>query len=97
MQKIKSFGGWARESDVVLECIDPTVLPSPGGWQLFGWMTPGGAQYNVTRRKATNGICYPQYSLNVHISIEIEIDIVYNMSRQAGPVAVSRATLLRHT
>jgi hypothetical protein len=28
---------------------------------------------------------------------EIEIEIVYNMSRQTGPVVVSRATLLRHT
>jgi hypothetical protein len=36
MQKIKFFGGWARESDVVLDYIDPTVLPSPGAWQLFG-------------------------------------------------------------
>jgi hypothetical protein len=27
----------------------------------------------------------------------IEIEIVYNMSRQTGPAAVSRATLLRHT
>jgi hypothetical protein len=27
----------------------------------------------------------------------IEIEIVYNMSRQNGPSAVSRATLLRHT
>jgi hypothetical protein len=27
MQKIKFFGGWARESDVVLDYIDPTVLP----------------------------------------------------------------------
>jgi hypothetical protein len=28
--------------------------------------------------------------------IEIEIEIVYNMSRQTDPSAVSRATLLRH-
>jgi hypothetical protein len=31
------------------------------------------------------------------LGIEIEIEIVYNMSRQIGPAAVSRATLLRHT
>jgi hypothetical protein len=36
MQKIKFFGGWARELDVVLNYIDPIVLPSPGAWQLFG-------------------------------------------------------------
>jgi hypothetical protein len=29
MQNIKFFGGWARESDVVRDYIDPTVLPSP--------------------------------------------------------------------
>jgi hypothetical protein len=29
-------------------------------------------------------------------SLEIEIEIVYNMCRQIGPTAVSRATLLRH-
>jgi hypothetical protein len=28
--------GWARESDVVLDYIDLTVLPCPGAWQLFG-------------------------------------------------------------
>jgi hypothetical protein len=32
MQNIKFFGGWARESDVVLDYIDPTMLPSPGAW-----------------------------------------------------------------
>jgi hypothetical protein len=50
MQKIiKFFGGWARELDVVLDYIDPTVLPCPGAWRLFGWMTHGGAPPNVTR------------------------------------------------
>ena len=68
MQKIKFFGGWARESDVVLDYIDPTVLPCPGAWQLFGWMTPGGPPPNVTRQSATDGISEPQHSLNGHIS-----------------------------
>jgi hypothetical protein len=36
MQKINFFGGWTRESDVVLDYINPTVLPCPGAWQLFG-------------------------------------------------------------
>eukprot|EP00873_Tetraselmis_striata_P014674 jgi/Tetstr1/434938/TSEL_023934.t1 len=40
MQKIKYFGGWAMESSVVLDYIDPIVLPCPAAWQLFGWMTP---------------------------------------------------------
>jgi hypothetical protein len=48
MQKIKFFGGWARESDVVLDCIDPRVLPCSGAWQLFGWMTHGGATQRHT-------------------------------------------------
>jgi hypothetical protein len=38
MQKIEFFGGWAREADVVLDFIDPTMLPSPGALQLCGWM-----------------------------------------------------------
>jgi hypothetical protein len=36
MQKIKFLGNWARESEVVLDFIDPTLLLSPGAWQLFG-------------------------------------------------------------
>jgi hypothetical protein len=72
MQKIKFFGGWARESDLVLDYIDPTVLPYSGAWQLFDLMTPGGAPPNVTRQSATNGISEPQYSLNGHIgNIEV--------------------------
>jgi hypothetical protein len=67
MQKIKFFGGWARESDVVLDYIDPRVLPCPGAWQLFGWMTLGGAPLNVTRQSATGGISEPQHSLNGHV------------------------------
>jgi hypothetical protein len=64
MQKIKFFGGWARKSDVVLDYIDPTILPSPGAWQLLGWMALGGAPANVTRQSATNGISEPQHILN---------------------------------
>jgi len=64
MQKIKFFGGWARESDVVLDYIDPTVLPCPGAWQLFGWMTPGGPPPNVTRQSATDGISTEELSTN---------------------------------
>jgi hypothetical protein len=72
MQKIKFFGGWARESDVVLDYIDPTVLSCPGAWQLFGWMSLGGAPPNVTRQSATDGISEPQHSLNGHIgNIEV--------------------------
>jgi hypothetical protein len=72
MQKIKFFGGWARESDVVLDYIDPRVLPCPGAWQLFGWMTRDGAPPNVTRQSATDGISEPQHSLNGHIgNIEV--------------------------
>jgi hypothetical protein len=68
MEKIKFFGGWARESEVVLDYFDPTVLPSPGAWQLFGWMTLGGAPPNVTRQSATYGISEPQHSLSGHTS-----------------------------
>jgi hypothetical protein len=59
MQKIKFFGGWARESDVVHDYIDLTVIPSPVAWKLFGWMTPGDAPPNVTRQSATYGISEP--------------------------------------
>jgi hypothetical protein len=68
------FGGWARESDVVLDYIDQTVLPSPGAWQLLGWMTHGGAPPNVTRKSATDGMSERQHNLNGHIgSIEVWI------------------------
>jgi hypothetical protein len=68
MQKIKFICGWAQESDVVLVYIDPTILTSPGAWQVFGWMTPGGAPSNVTRETATYD-SEPQHSLNGHIGI----------------------------
>jgi hypothetical protein len=59
MPTIKFFGGWVREADVLLDFIDPTVLPGPGAWQLLGWMTPGGAPPNVARQTATAGISEP--------------------------------------
>ena len=32
------IGGWARGSDVVDRCyIDPTFMPSPAAYQLYGW------------------------------------------------------------
>jgi hypothetical protein len=72
MLKIVFLGGWTRESDVVLDYIDPTVLPSPGAWELFRWITPGGAPPNVERQSATNVISEPQHSLNGHIgNIEV--------------------------
>eukprot|EP00873_Tetraselmis_striata_P015138 jgi/Tetstr1/435402/TSEL_024311.t1 len=33
-------GGWATNSDVVLDYIDPNVLPSPGAWFFFGHIAP---------------------------------------------------------
>eukprot|EP00873_Tetraselmis_striata_P020247 jgi/Tetstr1/440511/TSEL_028834.t1 len=54
MQKIKYFAGWAMESSVVLDYIDPTVLPCSAAWQLFGWMTPwGGKPARLPRQMAT--------------------------------------------
>eukprot|EP00873_Tetraselmis_striata_P001731 jgi/Tetstr1/421995/TSEL_001239.t1 len=54
MQKIKYFGGWAMESSVVLDYIDPTVLPCPAAWHLFGWMTPwNGQPARLPRQMAT--------------------------------------------
>jgi hypothetical protein len=72
MQEMEVFGGWARVSDVVLEYIDPTILPSAGAWQLFGWMTHGGAPPIVTRQSVADGISEPQHILNCHIgNIEV--------------------------
>eukprot|EP00873_Tetraselmis_striata_P011781 jgi/Tetstr1/432045/TSEL_021517.t1 len=34
------LGGWATNSDVVLDYIDPNVLPSPGAWFFFGHIAP---------------------------------------------------------
>jgi hypothetical protein len=39
MQKIKLFGGWATESSVVVDYIDPTVVPTTTDW-YFGCLTP---------------------------------------------------------
>ena len=35
---IRFWGGWARDSSVVLHYIDPTALPSPAALRLFGWL-----------------------------------------------------------
>lgn len=35
---IRFFGGWARDSSVVLDYIDPAALPSPAAFELFGWL-----------------------------------------------------------
>lgn len=51
MQIIKFYGGWTRESDVVLQYIDPTVLPCPAAWYFFGWLTPWGGQPAVVPRQ----------------------------------------------
>eukprot|EP00873_Tetraselmis_striata_P007109 jgi/Tetstr1/427373/TSEL_017537.t1 len=37
---IRYQGGWATNSDVVLDYIDPNVLPSPGAWFFFGHIAP---------------------------------------------------------
>jgi hypothetical protein len=36
LQKIKLFGGWSTESNVVLDYIDPTALAGRSEWFLFG-------------------------------------------------------------
>eukprot|EP00873_Tetraselmis_striata_P028273 jgi/Tetstr1/448537/TSEL_035799.t2 len=37
LSHIRYQGGWATNSDVVLDYIDPNVLPSPGAWFFFTW------------------------------------------------------------
>eukprot|EP00873_Tetraselmis_striata_P034729 jgi/Tetstr1/454993/TSEL_041853.t1 len=37
---IRYQGGWATNSNVVLDYIDPNVLPSPGAWFFFGHIAP---------------------------------------------------------
>eukprot|EP00873_Tetraselmis_striata_P027788 jgi/Tetstr1/448052/TSEL_035352.t1 len=37
---IRYQGGWATNSDVVLDYIDPNVLPSIGAWFFFGHIDP---------------------------------------------------------
>eukprot|EP00873_Tetraselmis_striata_P012751 jgi/Tetstr1/433015/TSEL_022352.t1 len=36
LSHIRYQGGWATNSDVVLDCVDPNVLPSHGAWFFFG-------------------------------------------------------------
>jgi len=38
LEQIRYYGGWARNSDVVLDYIDPTVRPSKEGRFFFGWL-----------------------------------------------------------
>eukprot|EP00873_Tetraselmis_striata_P020102 jgi/Tetstr1/440366/TSEL_028701.t1 len=40
LSHIRHQGGWATNSDVVLDYIDPNVLPSPGAWFFFGHIAP---------------------------------------------------------
>eukprot|EP00873_Tetraselmis_striata_P001127 jgi/Tetstr1/421391/TSEL_012359.t1 len=40
LSHIRYQGGWATNSDVVLDYIDPNVLPSPGAWFFFGHISP---------------------------------------------------------
>eukprot|EP00873_Tetraselmis_striata_P005747 jgi/Tetstr1/426011/TSEL_016358.t1 len=40
LSHIRYQGGWATNSDVVLDHIDPNVLPSPGAWFFFGHIAP---------------------------------------------------------
>eukprot|EP00873_Tetraselmis_striata_P027815 jgi/Tetstr1/448079/TSEL_035378.t1 len=40
LSHIRYQGGWATNSDVVLDYIDPNVLPSLGAWFFFGHIAP---------------------------------------------------------
>eukprot|EP00873_Tetraselmis_striata_P009139 jgi/Tetstr1/429403/TSEL_019314.t1 len=40
LSHIRYQGGWATNSDVVPDYIDPNVLPSPGAWFFFGHIAP---------------------------------------------------------
>jgi hypothetical protein len=40
MQKIDFPGGWVTESSVVLDYIDPTIVPTTAEWYVFGKLTP---------------------------------------------------------
>eukprot|EP00873_Tetraselmis_striata_P043278 jgi/Tetstr1/463542/TSEL_008421.t1 len=40
LSHIRYQGGWATNSDVVLDYIDPNILPSPGAWFFFGHIAP---------------------------------------------------------
>eukprot|EP00873_Tetraselmis_striata_P009924 jgi/Tetstr1/430188/TSEL_020019.t1 len=40
LSRIRYQGGWATNSDVVLDYIDPNVLPSPGARFFFGHIAP---------------------------------------------------------
>eukprot|EP00873_Tetraselmis_striata_P019426 jgi/Tetstr1/439690/TSEL_028109.t1 len=40
LSHIRYQGGWATNSDAVMDYIDPNVLPSPGAWFFFGHIAP---------------------------------------------------------
>eukprot|EP00873_Tetraselmis_striata_P040889 jgi/Tetstr1/461153/TSEL_006290.t1 len=49
---------WATNSDVVLDYIDPNVLPSPGAWFFFGHITPL-RHFQVQQDSATEAFTVP--------------------------------------
>jgi hypothetical protein len=53
MLKIRIFGGWATQSSVMLDYIDPTVVPTTADWHFFGWLTPWVGQLQITCQPAT--------------------------------------------
>eukprot|EP00873_Tetraselmis_striata_P011457 jgi/Tetstr1/431721/TSEL_021245.t1 len=40
LSHIRYQGGWVTNSNVVLDYIDPNVLPSHGAWFFFGHIAP---------------------------------------------------------
>eukprot|EP00873_Tetraselmis_striata_P011863 jgi/Tetstr1/432127/TSEL_021584.t1 len=52
LSHIRYQGGWALNSDVVLDYIDPNVLPSLGAWFFFGHIAPF-RQFQVQQDSAT--------------------------------------------
>eukprot|EP00873_Tetraselmis_striata_P022814 jgi/Tetstr1/443078/TSEL_031134.t1 len=55
LSHIRYQGGWATNSDVVLDYIDPNVLPSPGAWFFFGHIAPSAISKSNRTPQRTDG------------------------------------------
>eukprot|EP00873_Tetraselmis_striata_P027887 jgi/Tetstr1/448151/TSEL_035444.t1 len=58
LSHIRYMGGWARNSDVILEYIDPNVLLSLGAWFSFGHIAPL-RQVQVQQDSTTEALAAP--------------------------------------
>eukprot|EP00873_Tetraselmis_striata_P009179 jgi/Tetstr1/429443/TSEL_019353.t1 len=70
LARIRHMGGRAPKYDVILDYIDPNVLPSPSAWFFFGLIAPLRHLFQVRLDSATvalrAGASYMTWRCNLH-------------------------------